>query len=74
MKAPVSLELFPSDLCLSSIEYAALLARNAKLREKLIFYITPLVSRNAYSRHVLALRSRFARGVLDQLGGLGGVW
>ena len=74
MKEPVSLDLFPSDVCLPSVEFASLLASNAKLREKLIFYITPLASRNAYARHVLSLRSMSARDVLDQLGGLGGVW
>ena len=74
MKEPVSLDLFPSDVCVSSVEFAALLARNAQLREKLVFYITPLASRNAYARHVLSLRSMSARDVLDQLGGLGGVW
>ena len=74
MKEPVSLDLFPSDVCLPSDDYAALLASKVKLRERLIFYITPLASRNAYARYVLALRSSFARDVLDQLGGLGGVW
>jgi len=71
---PISLDLFPSHVCLSSVEFASLLARNAQLREKLVFYITPLASRNAYARHVLALRSLSARDVLDDLGGLGGVW
>lgn len=74
MKAPVSLDLFPSDVCLSSVDYAALFAKRAALREKLIFYITTLASRNAYARYVLAMRSMWARDVLDQLGGLGGVW
>ena len=74
MKESVSLNLFPSDVCLPSVEFASLLASNAKLREKLIFYITPLASRNAYARHVLGMRSLWARDVLFQLGGLGGVW
>ncbi len=74
MKVPVSLDLFPADVCFSSVDYAALLAKNAALREKLIFYITPLASRNAYARHVLGMRSMSARDVLDQLGGFGGVW
>ena len=74
MKEPVSLDLFPADVCLPSVEFASLLASNAKLREKLIFYITPLASCNAYSRHVLGMRSMWARDVLHALGGLGGVW
>ncbi len=74
MKEPVSLDLFPSDVLLSSVDCAALLAKNAALHEKLIFYVTPLASRNAYARHVSGMRSMWARDVLDQLGGLGGVW
>ena len=74
MKEPVSLDLFPSDVCLSSVEFASLLTSNAVLREKLLFYITPLLSRNAYARHVRTLRFMWARDVLDSLGGLGGVW
>ena len=74
MKEPVSLDLFPVDVCVSSADYRVLLAKNVELREKLIFYITPLASRNAYARYVLALRSMWARDVLHALGGLGGVW
>ena len=74
MKEPVSLDLFPPEVCLPSVEHSALLASNASLREKLLFYITPLASRNAYARYVLGLRSMWARDVLFQLGGLGGVW
>lgn len=74
MKEPVSLDLFPSDVCISSAEHAALLANNAALREKLIFYITPLASHSAYARNVHVMRFMWARDVLDRLGGLGGVW
>lgn len=74
MKEPVSLDLFPPDVCPSSVDHAALVVKNAALRERLIFYITPLASRNAYPRHVYYMRLRWARDVLDQLGGLGGVW
>ena len=74
MKEPVSLDLFPPEVCPTDFEFASLLASNANLRENLIFYITPLASRNAYARYVLALRSMWARDVLHALGGLGGVW
>ena len=74
MTEPVSLDLFPSDVCLSSVEFSSLLAGNAQLRAKLLFYITPLPSRNAYARHVRVMRSLWARHVLFMLGGLGGVW
>ncbi len=74
MKEPVSLDFFLSDVCPSSVDHAALVVKNSALREKFIFYITPLTSRNAYARFVVAMRSSWARDVLDQLGGLGGVW
>ncbi|MBU2806681.1 hypothetical protein HF668_16370 [Acidithiobacillus ferridurans] len=74
MKEPVSLDLFPSDVCPSSDDFAVVVRSRSLLREKFLFYITPLASRNAYARHVLSMRSMSARGVLDELGGLGGVW
>ena len=74
MKEPESLDLFPVDILPSSVAFATLSSRNAALREQLIFYITPLASRNAYARHVAGLRSMWAGDVLFKLGGLGGVW
>lgn len=68
------IELFSVDTCPSKDVFAISARRRLLLREKFLFYITPLASRNAYARHVLSLRSMSARDVLDELGGLGGAW
>lgn len=68
------IELFSADTCPSKDVFAIYARSRLLLRQKLLFYITPLSSRNAYARHVLSLRSMSARDVLDELGGLGGVW
>ena len=74
MKEPVSLDLFPDDVLPSFVASPIIPDHLVVLRDKLRFYIISLTAKNAYARHVASLRSMWARQVLEQLGGLGGVW
>ncbi len=70
MKEPVSLDLFPDELIISEDE---LLARRAK-RVRFLWLIERYPSPNSYQLHCYNINIRCAIDVLEDLGGLGGVW
>lgn len=81
MKEPVSLDLFPSDVCLSSVDYGLLSALYSvadaiiDVRARLLFHLCQRWEYYAYFSASSVRDYNFALAyLLDSLGGLGGVW
>ncbi|MEY2336373.1 hypothetical protein [Acidithiobacillus ferrianus] len=74
MKEPISLDLFFDDVCPSASDYLARVNELIALRNRFIFLVTPLSSQNSFARRCQFINRSCAVDVLQQLGGLGGVW
>ncbi|CDQ10368.1 protein of unknown function [Acidithiobacillus ferrivorans] len=81
MIEPVSLDLFPSDVCLSSVDYGLLSALYSvadaviDVRARLLFQLGQRWEYYAYFSAASVRDYNFSLAyLLDSLGGLGGVW